>query len=372
VIGHRLALAYLRSSDDPPLDDDLAARVEMIMEVRRALPITRLDRWRRRVRLLVGAARLRPMLATDMHADDFTRGLSELVTRFKPDIIQVEYQVMAQYLSAVPDWSAKRVMTVHDPAFAAALQRSSQGGLAWPINVVDAGAWWFFERDAIRQVDAVVVFTEQDREAISKLDPSARVEVIRLAPPLRETPLDPIGQNGSLLFVGNMVHEPNVDAARRLIVRIFPRVQASYPEARLVIVGADPPTELVQLARRRSNTTIAGWIQDLEPYLDRAAVIVAPLRHGGGMRVKVLDALAAGKAIVASSLALSGTGVEDGRDVIVAETDDDVVAGIIRLLRDPLLRRTLGSNARRWAEREAPRSSATAYEALYRQLLTSR
>jgi glycosyltransferase involved in cell wall biosynthesis len=113
-------------------------------------------------------------------------------------------------------------------------------------------------------------------------------------------------------------------------------------------------------------------VADLGPLLDAATVVVAPLREGGGMRVKVLEALAAGKAVVATTRALEGTGAITGRFALVADEEDSFAAALTRLLDDPAARRALGAAARSHVvDVLSPARAAAAYDALYAQLLAA-
>jgi glycosyltransferase involved in cell wall biosynthesis len=187
-----------------------------------------------------------------------------------------------------------------------------------------------------------------------------------------ERPLDPAGRPPpSLLFVGNFIHPPNVDAAARLIRDIHPQLHARYPEVVLHVVGEGPPEELRKMAG--GGVEVTGRVPDVGPYLDRAAIIVVPLRQGGGMRVKVLEALAAGKPVVATPMAVEGLDVHDGEQVILARTDEEFVRVIGELLEHPQRRIALGGRARAWAVANLSwESVVAAYEALYASLLEAR
>jgi glycosyltransferase involved in cell wall biosynthesis len=135
------------------------------------------------------------------------------------------------------------------------------------------------------------------------------------------------------------------------------------------VVGDQPPMELKRAASLHVRVT--GRVPDVIPFLDQAAVVVAPLRSGGGMRVKILDALAAGKAIVASPLAVEGLDVRDGQEVLLAESDQGFCNAIVRLLGDAEMRWSLATHARDWACGHLSwDKSVRAYEALYEGLLT--
>jgi glycosyltransferase involved in cell wall biosynthesis len=116
---------------------------------------------------------------------------------------------------------------------------------------------------------------------------------------------------------------------------------------------------------------LTGFVPDLRPYLDRAAVVVAPLRVGGGMRVKVVEALAAGKAVVASGRAISGLSISDGEQVLLAETDHEFGDAVVRLLRDPERRAALAHRAHAWACAHLGWDEPiSAYERLYESLVS--
>jgi glycosyltransferase involved in cell wall biosynthesis len=213
-------------------------------------------------------------------------------------------------------------------------------------------------------VDAIVTFTEADADAVRALAPAAPVTALPFQLTPSPEPLDPLGGSPpTVLFYGSFEHPPNVEAALRLATRIHPRVRERVPGARLALIGAAPPPQLVALASE--TVEVPGFVDDLRAAVARAAVLAAPLRLGGGMRVKVVEALAFGKALVASPLAIEGLAVSSGRELLVAETDDETADALGRVLSDPALRLRLAAAARAWAEREAARDWIRAVEALY-------
>jgi glycosyltransferase involved in cell wall biosynthesis len=173
----------------------------------------------------------------------------------------------------------------------------------------------------------------------------------------------------SLLFFGSFVHPPNIEAALRLVRQIFPAVQMRFPELKLYIVGDQPPPELSRFASEK--VIITGKVPDLTPYLDRAAVVVIPLSSGAGMRVKTLEALAAGKAVVATGMAISGLNLAEGEQVLLADEDKDLVEAVACLLAHPEQRAALAKGARAWASANLGwKKSIEAYEELYRALIS--
>lgn len=368
---HRVAVLHLRAPDEPPADPLVREACAVVEEVARpAPPPSRIGRWRHRARLLAGQLRGRPIWATDWAVPRFAERARALARAWAPDVVQVEHHVMGQYLRALAGCAAPRILTEHEPGTASARDHwRAERGVARGVRGLDLLAWQSFEWAILRDVQAVVVLTERDRRALAPLageTPVVRIPVGVCVPP---RPLDPLGREPpSVVFVGNFAHPPNVDAARRLATAIMPRVRKRCPDALLLLVGDEPPAGICELAD--GHTVVTGRVLDVTPYLDRAGVVAAPLRMGGGMRVKVLDALAAGKALVASPLAVSGLDVRDGREFLRAETDWELVEAIASLLDDPARRADLANRARAWSIRNLGwDTTMAAYERLYCSLL---
>jgi glycosyltransferase involved in cell wall biosynthesis len=371
---NQVAVLSLRTGNEPPADGRLRNRCDLIEEIPRPVGFPPVRPWvARRIRLARDLVRGIPPWPSDWAVAAYRARVASLAREWRPDVIQIEFHVMAAYIPALAGCAAPRVLIEHEPGFVAAREHArSRRGLARCVAELERGAWTRFERKAIGSVDAVVVFTERDRAELSSLGQRTPIVRIPLGVPWPARPLDPVGADPPrLVFVGSFVHPPNVDAAIRLAGTILPLVRTRRPEVVLDVVGADPPREL--RARASAHVIVSGTVPDVTPYLDRATVVVAPLRRGGGMRVKILEALAAGKATVASPLAVEGLNLVDGEHVLVAETDADFAARIGQLLDDRVLRLALAARAREWARaRTGWERIVGAYEALYGQLMEAR
>ena len=154
----------------------------------------------------------------------------------------------------------------------------------------------------------------------------------------------------SIIFAGTLSWYPNRQAVDFLAREIWPRLKAAAPKSSVDIVGANPPAELLELGRRDPDFRVHGFVDDVRTYLDRASVYVCPSTDGGGTKLKILDALAMGKAIVADPIACEGIDVTDGVDVVFASRPEEYVSAIRRLFSDREERMRLGENARRLAE----------------------
>jgi glycosyltransferase involved in cell wall biosynthesis len=152
---------------------------------------------------------------------------------------------------------------------------------------------------------------------------------------------------------------------------IAPRIRRQVPALRVMIVGAAPTVEMRAAASPEDHIT--GAVPSVTPYLNESAVVVLPIRLGGGMRVKLLEALAAGKAVVASPRAIAGLDFEAGMQLEVAETDDDFAAAVVALLADESRRVAIAGRARAWAAANLGWDvSVQRYDELYRSLLAGR
>jgi glycosyltransferase involved in cell wall biosynthesis len=154
---------------------------------------------------------------------------------------------------------------------------------------------------------------------------------------------------GSLIFVGTMNWYPNREAIRYFLEEVWPLLLADRPERRLSVIGREPPAEVLA-ATRDGRVRAPGFVADVRPYLAAAAIYVCPIRDGGGTRLKVLDALAMGKPLVATALAVEGLGLTEEVHYLRAETPPDYVRQIRRLETEPALRDRLSASGRRFVE----------------------
>jgi glycosyltransferase involved in cell wall biosynthesis len=268
------------------------------------------------------------------------------------DIIQAENIGVGafRYPTSIPT-----VVTEHE------VGRFSTGG---------ADAWRTRQPDIWTSFDRIQVFTRRDAAAIAALAPvlSDRIRVnpfgIDLPPAFDPDLVDP----DTIVFIGSFKHEPNVDAALWLAREIMPHIAIRRPRTRLILVGDQPPLSVRTIAR--PNISVTGRVPDVTPYLTSAAVVVAPVRTGGGMRQKVLQALAFGTAVVTTPLGAEGLmGSMEELPVACADTADAIASHIVRLLDSPDERRALGARARAFvAERQSWTAYADRLDATYEEL----
>jgi glycosyltransferase involved in cell wall biosynthesis len=363
---NEVGILCLRSGAEEPVDPEIRARCAYVEEVAVSAPA---NRWRQRLRWSLGLLEGLPPWAVNCRTTAFEERLRTVVAERRPDVVEFHLQVMAQYASVLDDAGIPRVLVDYDPgsAWAAELVRTSSG-LRRLARRAELTAWRRYERATRRRFQSIVVFADRDVVPVSETAGGVPVVRIPLAVEVPKDALDPVGAAPpTVLFVGGFGHPPNVDAARWLAGSIFPQVRGHVPEAHVDLVGHAPGDEILRL--QKDGVTVHGSVADVTPFLDRAAVVVAPIRIGGSMRMKVLEALAAGKALVATSRAAEGIEAVPGTHYLLADSEDEVVEKLVELLLDRERRRELATSARAWAVEELGwDESLASFERLYDSL----
>lgn len=205
------------------------------------------------------------------------------------------------------------------------------------------------ERRVIDQWDLVTVCSAVDQAKLQR-DGSAALEVIPNAVQLVTPPPEHAGPF-SVLFVGTLGYAPNIEGLTWFIERVWSKVRAALPDARLHIVGMDTPAAILAL-NGRDAISVHGRVDDLQPLYGMADAVIAPIFGGGGTRTKILEAFAHQRAVVSTSLGGEGLGLVDGQTVLTADDADGFVAALVSLAGDPELRRRLAANGRALVEQD--------------------
>lgn len=202
-----------------------------------------------------------------------------------------------------------------------------------------------FEREMCRRFDSVIAVSVEDRDqmrmeygAKSVFDVPTGVDTDFFRSSGAENP-----QPNSLVFTGSMDWLPNEDAIRYFMQEIMPVIKKSVPEATLTVVGRNPPASLSEWARRDPSLIVTGRVEDVRPYIERAAAYVVPLRIGGGTRLKIFEALAMDKAVVSTTVGAEGLPVANGSDMLLADKPQEFAAAVVRVLTDSSYAAKLGT-----------------------------
>jgi glycosyltransferase involved in cell wall biosynthesis len=227
---------------------------------------------------------------------------------------------------------------------------------------------------AYESVDGVCVCSVADQQRLAKDAPAARTVVIPNAADiegLQPRPSDPVPDANTVLFFGLLATVPNVDGLLYFVREIWPRILAGRPAAKFLVVGANPAPELRAL--EGSGVSIVGPVDDLRPYLSRAAVVVVPLRLGSGTRLKILESWAMARPVVSTSLGAEGLESIAGRHLLIADDPDQFAAAVLRVLNEPELAAQLGAAGRALvSESYSWQGTAEFLAAFFRQAVTHR
>jgi glycosyltransferase involved in cell wall biosynthesis len=215
-------------------------------------------------------------------------------------------------------------------------------------NLLEVPALLHAERRSIARAARTFVCSALDRAVLSELnfDVSRTVvapNAVEVAEPRRR-----LSRSRSILFLGNYGYAPNAEAAERLITRIWPRLRASMESARLIIAG-DHPEHIPSFARQPCDVEFTGFVDDLETLYARTRIVCCPICNGGGTRLKLIEAAAYGKPIVATPVAVEGLEFNHPRDILIHNDDHDLALACTRLLQDDALANALAAAAHRKA-----------------------
>lgn len=176
-------------------------------------------------------------------------------------------------------------------------------------------------------------------------------------------------QENAVIYTGGMNMFANKDAVMYFLKEVWPTVKAQVPDAIFYVVGQDPPQDLLELSKQNTELRVLGFVDDIRPFVAKSAVYIVPLRVGGGTRMKVLDSLAQGKAIVSTSVGCEGIEVTNGLNIVIEDQSDRFAERIIALFRDPARRLALGVEARKLAvEKYGWESIGKKLQATYEQV----
>ena len=218
------------------------------------------------------------------------------------------------------------------------------------VYLLERGRIARYERWVAETFEETWLISDADRQVLAHSCPEANIRVVPNGVDLEQ--FHPTGQHclpDSLIFVGHLRVLHNIDAATFLAQEVLPLVRRRAPNCTLSIVGADPAPQIRQLGQS-PGVTVTGFVPDLNEYLNNAAVFVAPLRFAAGIQNKVLEAMAAGRPVVTTSLVNDGLGARAGRHVLVADDAHSTAQQIVKLLTDAQIREELGRAGRRFVE----------------------
>lgn len=293
-----------------------------------------------------------PFMVTKYRRAAMFDRLEELCSDLAPDVVQVEYGFMAPYARAARaknDVAASHVLLNTHELVTLARLRSVASDPTSRANRSELARWSRYESRLHGWADTVGCVTEQDRTLLHALSGAANLRTLPLGVALDEIRAreDREADPPRLLFVGSFAHPPNVESARGLLEEIMPLVWETAPRVEVDVVGADPPVAVRQAAQRAGERVrLHGFVESLDPLFDAAVLFVAPLWSGGGIKIKILEAMGRGIAVVTTPIGAEGID-DDGDSVAIAFDGGTFARAILELVDDPSRRNVLSSRARK-------------------------
>jgi polysaccharide biosynthesis protein PslH len=307
---------------------------------------------------------------------ELQQSLDRILRSKRFDVVNLEFPYLGHYrLRQAPPGTKLPALVVdsHEIAYDLARQFARSRGSVG--RRVYAGAnWRKLRREELgtyREADGVYLCSAADEHRLLNEAPSVRTTVVPNAADVeyyQRRPADPPPDGRTVVYFGLLSTVPNIDAVIHFVQDIWPRIAAAHPNARFKIIGGRPPPSLLALAGPRVELT--GFVSDLRPYLAAAAAVVVPLRLGGGTRLKIVEAMAMGKAIVSTNLGAEGIDAVPGREIFVEDEPTAFAEAVLRLLAEPNLAARIGRSARQLAvDRYSWSGAAQTLEGFYRRIL---
>lgn len=337
--------------------EDAAALAVQLPRVRRvtALPYTPAKRGSARFILALMQSWL-TSLPVDLHKNH----ISELERQVKALLSSGEFDLcVADFLFAVPNIPPTTVTPLlffaHNVEYQIwrRLCHRERRLLRRALLAIEWRKMRAYERRACRRAGLCVAVSEDDRRLLGRDSPGCRIRDIptgvdldyfHAAADVDENPLE-------VVFTGSMDWHPNEDAVRYFIDSILPLIREKIPQLAVTIVGRNPSAGLLEAAAA-AGIRLSGTVDDVRPFIDRAAVFIVPLRVGGGTRLKIYEALAMAKAVVSTRVGAEGLPLTDGDHLLIADEPRRFADAVLSLLDDPARRRQLGTSGRKLMEEQ--------------------
>ena len=309
-----------------------------------SLPLNRKDSFARYFRNAWRALRGVPPLIDRLRG--FESELERLLAGHQYDIGIVEHFWCAPYVELLARFCNKTVLDLHNVE-SVLHERCA----TFSHGAVQAGHRRFaaasrkLEARLLPRFSLVLAPSEADAEMVRRIAPGAKVRVYPNAFPLVPAPGPTKKKRDLLIFSANFDYHPNIDAVEFLLSEIWPEVRRRHPELCLRLVGRGDAA-IGHLVRSASGVETTGPIEDAFAEIAQATIVIAPLRAGSGTRLKIIEAWAAARPVVATPLAAEGLEARDGENLLLARTAEEIAGAIGRLLADPALRDRLSAAGR--------------------------
>ena len=300
----------------------------------------------------------RPDMSWRLWSPAFDERLAMRLREQPFDVVSIEGIEMAPYLPTIQAVQPPPV-TIYDAhnaewilqkrAFATDVKSPSRW-LAAAYSWVQWHRLQWYEAELMRQTTHTIAMSHPDKVALREINPNAPITIVPNGVDLSAySQFKGMPIPYDLVFTGKMDFRPNIDAVLWFGQQVFPLIQSRRPGTTFAVVGQRPHARL-DLLRDLPGVTITGYVDDVRPYIAGATIYVAPLRVGGGTRLKLMEAMAMGKPIVSTNLGAEGFPVVHDREMVLADEAQSFAQAVLDLLNNPARRRVLGQAGRAFAQ----------------------
>jgi len=289
-----------------------------------------------------------PWMMVRDEREDMQAVLADLAKTTDFDVVHADQLNMAQY--ALPFTKSRKVLDLHNALWVLYKRLSETLPLTKPMKYILMRDWRLlkqYEGQMCRTFDAVLAVSQEDKLALIEAGARLDMTVIPIAIDTDEQaqiPRQP--RSPHIVHIGTMYWPPNIAGITWFLDEIYPLVKQQVPDVRCTLIGARPPASITDRAKADSSLTVTGYVEDPIPYLADSSMMVVPLKAGGGMRVKILNALSQGVPMVSTTVGCEGINVTNGEDILVADSPEDFADATTRLLTNSILNRQITEKGR--------------------------
>jgi len=359
--GHKITLvSFVRAEELPYIEE-----VQRVCTTVHAVPLLR-SRLQDIGFFLRSLVSRRPFL---VERDDFSEMRSivnQLVKSEQVDVIHADQLTMAQFafpLNLAGNAKPALVFDAHNAVWTITERMKEKALFFWkPPLWLETRQIKRYEGMIVSRYDATLAVAEPDRLALIEAvheysgnhhNEAPSISVIPIAVDTHQ--IQPVAREPeslNILTMGTLYYPPNVDGIRWFVQEVFPLIRKTMPKVTLTIVGKSPPHDFLRLAEDpQSGVIVTGFVDELDPYFAKSALMVIPVRAGGGMRVRILEAFARAMPVVTTTVGLEGIQAQPGRDVLVSDTPADFACSVLELFEDKILQDELAANGRQLVEK---------------------
>ncbi len=348
--NHQVTLvSFVRDTDKPEYIQHLETLCERVITV----PIKRAPL---RDLVFLGKSLFtgQPWMMLRDERPEMRAALQELSATTRFDVVHADQLNMAQY--ALPFTNSRKVLDLHNALWILYRRMAATLPLHNPMKYLLLRDWRLlknYEGQMCRVFDAVTAVSDEDKQSLIEAGARSDIQVIPIAIDIdKQAYIQRAPSSPHIVHVGTMYWPANIDGIRWFLDQIYPIIKEQVPNVRCTLIGARPPQDIKDREQTDSSIKVTGYVDDPLPYLQDSSMMIVPLRAGGGMRVKILNAFAQGLPMVSTTVGCEGIHVTNNYDILVADTPQDFAQQTIRLLTDSNLNQQLTVHGRQTAEQQ--------------------